>query len=32
MDEEFLRAQLRFRGTQGGVKNAEVFEVLRWFL
>lgn len=32
MDEEFLRAQLRFRGTQAGVKNAEVFEVLRWFL
>jgi LmbE family N-acetylglucosaminyl deacetylase len=32
MDEEFLRAQLRFRGTQGGVKHAEVFEVLRWYL
>ena len=32
MDEEFLRAQLRFRGTQGGVKYAEAFEVLRWYL
>ena len=32
MDEEFLRSQLRFRGTQGGVKYAEVFDVLRWYL
>jgi len=32
MEEDFLRAQVRFRGTQAGVKNAEVFEVLRWFL
>jgi LmbE family N-acetylglucosaminyl deacetylase len=27
---EFLRAQMRFRGTQAGVLYAEAFEVVRW--
>lgn len=32
MGEEFVRAQLHTRGVQIGVKYAECFEVIRWFL
>lgn len=31
-DPEYLRAQMRFRGTQAGVDYAEAFEVVRWIL
>lgn len=31
-DEEFLRAQMRFRGVQAGVRYAEAFDVIRWIL
>lgn len=31
-NEEFLRSQLRFRGTQIGVHYAEAFDVVRWIL
>lgn len=29
-DPDYVRAQIRFRGTQIGVKRAEAFEVVRW--
>jgi N-acetylglucosamine malate deacetylase 1 len=29
-DPDYLRAQMRFRGTQIGVRYAEAFDVVRW--
>jgi len=31
-DPEYLRAQMRFRGTQAGTPYAEAFEVVRWII
>jgi N-acetylglucosamine malate deacetylase 1 len=31
-DPDFLRSQMRYRGTQVGARYAEVFDVLRWIL
>jgi LmbE family N-acetylglucosaminyl deacetylase len=31
-DPDFLRSQMRYRGVQAGVQNAETFDVLRWIL
>jgi LmbE family N-acetylglucosaminyl deacetylase len=31
-DPEYIRSQLRFRGTQSGVRYAEAYEVVRWVL
>ncbi|HEU4977499.1 MAG TPA: hypothetical protein VFT42_01245, partial [Solirubrobacteraceae bacterium] len=31
-DPEYIRSQLRFRGTQSGQRYAEAFDVVRWIL